>query len=200
MDLMFDNLPSALPHIKAGKLKALAVTSASAARRCPTCRRSPRRRAGAEGLRGQLVVRPAGARRHAGGHRQPRPAGSGQVAGVAGGEGAPGVAGRDPRAATRRRSSRASSTPRPRSGPRWSRCRARKWIEPRQRARGNAASGGPDDGAVRADPALVARRVDLLDAVALDLEGRRDEAVVHRPRRRSRRPGSRAARAGRAWR
>ncbi len=27
-DLMFDNLPSALPHIKAGKLKALAVTSA----------------------------------------------------------------------------------------------------------------------------------------------------------------------------
>ena len=28
MDLMFDNLPSAMPHIKAGKLKALAVTSA----------------------------------------------------------------------------------------------------------------------------------------------------------------------------
>jgi len=28
MDLMFDNLPSALPQIKAGKLKALAVTSA----------------------------------------------------------------------------------------------------------------------------------------------------------------------------
>jgi tripartite-type tricarboxylate transporter receptor subunit TctC len=27
MDLMFDNLPSALPHIKAGKLKALGVTS-----------------------------------------------------------------------------------------------------------------------------------------------------------------------------
>ena len=27
MDLMFDNLPSALPHIKTGKLKALAVTS-----------------------------------------------------------------------------------------------------------------------------------------------------------------------------
>ena len=27
MDLMFDNLPSALPHIKAGKLKGLAVTS-----------------------------------------------------------------------------------------------------------------------------------------------------------------------------
>lgn len=28
-DVMFDNLPSALPHIKAGKLKALAVTSAT---------------------------------------------------------------------------------------------------------------------------------------------------------------------------
>ena len=28
MDLMFDNLPSALPHIKSGRLKALAVTSA----------------------------------------------------------------------------------------------------------------------------------------------------------------------------
>jgi tripartite-type tricarboxylate transporter receptor subunit TctC len=28
VDLMFDNLPSAMPHIKAGKLKALAVTSA----------------------------------------------------------------------------------------------------------------------------------------------------------------------------
>lgn len=29
MDVMFDNLPSAMPHIKSGKLKALAVTSAS---------------------------------------------------------------------------------------------------------------------------------------------------------------------------
>jgi len=28
MDLMFDNLPSALPHIRSGRLKALAVTSA----------------------------------------------------------------------------------------------------------------------------------------------------------------------------
>ena len=27
MDVMFDNLPSSMPHIKAGKLKALAVTS-----------------------------------------------------------------------------------------------------------------------------------------------------------------------------
>jgi tripartite-type tricarboxylate transporter receptor subunit TctC len=29
MDVMFDNLPSSMVHIKAGKLKALAVTSAS---------------------------------------------------------------------------------------------------------------------------------------------------------------------------
>jgi tripartite-type tricarboxylate transporter receptor subunit TctC len=29
VDLMFDNLPSAMPHIKSGKLKALAVTSAA---------------------------------------------------------------------------------------------------------------------------------------------------------------------------
>jgi tripartite-type tricarboxylate transporter receptor subunit TctC len=29
MDLMFDNLPSSLPHIRSGKLKALAVTSAA---------------------------------------------------------------------------------------------------------------------------------------------------------------------------
>jgi tripartite-type tricarboxylate transporter receptor subunit TctC len=29
MDLMFDNLPSALPHIRSGRLKALAVTSAT---------------------------------------------------------------------------------------------------------------------------------------------------------------------------
>jgi tripartite-type tricarboxylate transporter receptor subunit TctC len=29
MDVMFDNLPSAMPHIKSGKLKALAVTSAA---------------------------------------------------------------------------------------------------------------------------------------------------------------------------
>jgi tripartite-type tricarboxylate transporter receptor subunit TctC len=28
MDVMFDNLPTSMPHIKSGKLKALAVTSA----------------------------------------------------------------------------------------------------------------------------------------------------------------------------
>ncbi len=34
-DLMFDNLPSALPHVKAGKLKALAVTSAARSQALP---------------------------------------------------------------------------------------------------------------------------------------------------------------------
>jgi tripartite-type tricarboxylate transporter receptor subunit TctC len=29
VDVMFDNLPSAMPHIKSGRLKALAVTSAT---------------------------------------------------------------------------------------------------------------------------------------------------------------------------
>ena len=37
---MFDTLPLALPHIQAGKLRALAVTTSSACRSFPTCRRS----------------------------------------------------------------------------------------------------------------------------------------------------------------
>ena len=64
VQLMFDNLPSALPHIKAGKLKALAVTSATRAPRCRTFRPSPnpglpgsRRRAGS------ACSRPAGTSR-----------------------------------------------------------------------------------------------------------------------------------------
>ena len=43
VDLMFDNLGVSLPLVEAGKLKLLAVASASACRRFPTCRRSPRR-------------------------------------------------------------------------------------------------------------------------------------------------------------
>jgi len=35
MDLMFDNLPSAMPHIKSGKLKAIAVTSAKRSEALP---------------------------------------------------------------------------------------------------------------------------------------------------------------------
>ena len=44
MDLMFDNLPSSLPQIKAGKLKALAVTSGERQRR--PARRADDRRGG----------------------------------------------------------------------------------------------------------------------------------------------------------
>ena len=37
---MFDNLNSQINHIKEGRLRALAVTTPSAFRRCRTCRRS----------------------------------------------------------------------------------------------------------------------------------------------------------------
>jgi tripartite-type tricarboxylate transporter receptor subunit TctC len=43
MDLMFDNLPSSLPHIRAGKLKAIAVTSPQRSAALPDCPPSPRR-------------------------------------------------------------------------------------------------------------------------------------------------------------
>jgi tripartite-type tricarboxylate transporter receptor subunit TctC len=39
VNLMFDNLPSALAQIQAGKVKALAVTSIKRASYCPPCRR-----------------------------------------------------------------------------------------------------------------------------------------------------------------
>ena len=95
MDVMFDNLPSSLPQIKAGKLNALAVTSAQRSAALPdvptVAEAGP-----AEGLRGELVVRPARARRHARRHRQPHPAGDREGAGDAGAEGAAARAGRDP--------------------------------------------------------------------------------------------------------
>ena len=43
VQLMFDNLPSALPHIKGGKLKALAVTSATRAPALPDLPTMPKR-------------------------------------------------------------------------------------------------------------------------------------------------------------
>ena len=39
---MFSNLSAVIGNVKAGKLRALAVTSAKRSRRCRTCRRSPR--------------------------------------------------------------------------------------------------------------------------------------------------------------
>ena len=44
VDFNFDNLATAAPNIRSGKLKAIAVTTrASAAARCPRCRRWPAR-------------------------------------------------------------------------------------------------------------------------------------------------------------
>ncbi len=68
VQLMFDNLPSSLAQIKAGKLRAIAVTSAQ---RAPALSEHPDdRRERVARLRGQLVVRPAGPVRNAGGGRR----------------------------------------------------------------------------------------------------------------------------------
>ena len=105
MDLMFDNLPSALPQIKAGKLTALAVTSARAQRR--PARRADHRRGrppvkGFEASSWFGLLAPAGTPPD---DRQPPPAGDRQGAGDAGAEGAPGRRRARFRAATRRPSS-----------------------------------------------------------------------------------------------
>ena len=66
-DVMFDNLPSALPHIKAGKLKALAVTSRA---RSPALPNVPtiEEAAKLKRVRRQLVVRTVCAGRHVAHH------------------------------------------------------------------------------------------------------------------------------------
>ena len=60
--MTFDNLPSSIQHIKAGKLRALAVTTAAAFARIAG--RADRRRNG-PGLRGERVLRPRRAEGHA---------------------------------------------------------------------------------------------------------------------------------------
>ena len=40
VQVMFDTMPSSIEHIRAGKLRALAVTTATRSRRCRTCRPS----------------------------------------------------------------------------------------------------------------------------------------------------------------
>ena len=41
IQVMFDNLPTSLPLVQDGKLRALAVSATSGSRRCRTCRPSP---------------------------------------------------------------------------------------------------------------------------------------------------------------
>ena len=70
VQVTFDNLPSSIEHIKAGKLRALAVTTAKRSRRtarCADCRRNRAR------LRGERILRPWRSARHAkGGRRNPQ--------------------------------------------------------------------------------------------------------------------------------
>ena len=64
VQVMFDNLPSSIEHIRAGKLRALAVTTAAALRRrCPTCRPSPRPCRATRRARGSAWARPRARRR-----------------------------------------------------------------------------------------------------------------------------------------
>ncbi len=66
---MFDNLANAMPQVKAGKLRALAVTTAQRSTLAPDL--PTMAEAGVPGLRHLDVVRPARARRHAAGRRSP---------------------------------------------------------------------------------------------------------------------------------
>ena len=61
--MMFDNMPSSLPLVKDGKLRALGVTSGHALGR--RARHPDHRRAGPAGLRGGVVVRAVRAGQHA---------------------------------------------------------------------------------------------------------------------------------------
>ena len=62
-NVMFDNLPSALPHIKSGRLKALAVTSRERSSALPDTA-DDRRSGQPEGIRRELVVWPVCTGRH----------------------------------------------------------------------------------------------------------------------------------------
>jgi tripartite-type tricarboxylate transporter receptor subunit TctC len=66
--VMFDNLPASLPHIQAGKLRALAVAGPHAL--ALAARRADDGRGGAEGLRARPVVRRVRPGEAAGAHRE----------------------------------------------------------------------------------------------------------------------------------
>ncbi|MBX3635958.1 MAG: hypothetical protein KF683_11350 [Rubrivivax sp.] len=69
---MFDNLPSAMPQIRGGRLKALAVTSAQRSASIPELPTVAEAGGSARRLRGQFLVWPLEAGRHAYGHRLAR--------------------------------------------------------------------------------------------------------------------------------
>ena len=96
MNVMFDNLPSALPHIKSGRLKALAVTSRTRSPALPEC---PDDRGGRrpQRLRCQFLVRTVRAGGNAAHDRRQDPGRCGQGTGAAGGAGTLRRAGGRPR-------------------------------------------------------------------------------------------------------
>ena len=115
--MMFDNMPSSLPLVKEGKLRALGVTSAQAL--AGGARDPDDRRAGPARLRGGVVVRAVRAGRHAEADRR-QAAGRGEEDPRS----RPRSARSSPRSAStssprRPRSSPPTSAPRSRSGRRW---------------------------------------------------------------------------------
>ena len=114
VQLMFDNLPPSLPQIKAGKLRALAVTSATRAPALPDVPTIAE--VGPSRLRGVVVVRRARAGRHAARDRRQAQRGDREVARLARSEGEARRASARTSPAERRRISRGTSRPRPRSG------------------------------------------------------------------------------------
>ena len=86
VQVIFDNMPSVLQHIKAGKLRALAVTTAARVARIAGCADGCRDR---EGLRGERLVRHGCAEEHAEGDHRDAQQGDQRDPRGAGHEGAP---------------------------------------------------------------------------------------------------------------
>ena len=114
VQLMFDNLPSALPHIKAGKLRALAVTSAQRASALPDVPTVAE--AGLPGFEASSWFGLLAPGRHAEGRRREAERRGREVARVAGSAGEARRAGRDRRGPVARRFHAATSPPKPPSG------------------------------------------------------------------------------------
>ena len=117
VQLMFDNLPSALPQIKAGKLRALAVTTATRAAALPDVPTIAE--SGLPGFEASSwfgLLAPAGTPRDVVARLDAEVA---KWLALARGQGQAARAGRDRRRRHRRRISPGTSPPRRRSGRRW---------------------------------------------------------------------------------